>query len=225
LSLPLLPPTPWTLAVAVAAAVVTAIVVAATNVKTQNCRHRHRPPFPLPPPLSPLPSSPLSSSPPSQLPLPLPLPPQQAWQEQMGRGRDDDAAGGNIDPIFIWIIRSNVGKGLVSVIKQVLVTTFGFTKTGFVLVLQGSPKTCPPKLFVLFFFSVTNQNCYQNSHRQSETKIAKTLLTGTKATYDEIKKKEKQVSVGCKDRHKSKILFRDNFTFYFFSLLQLRPSW
>ncbi len=69
---------------------------------------------------------------------------------------------------------------------------------------KGPPKTCPP-IFVLVFFSVTNQNCYQNSHCQSETKIAKTSLTGTKPTYDEIKnknkKKEKQVSVGCKDRH------------------------
>ena len=70
----------------------------------------------------------------------------------MGRGRDDDAAGGNIDPIFNWIIRSNVGKGLVSVIKQVLVTTFGFTKTGFVLVLQGSSQNLSTKTFCFGFF-------------------------------------------------------------------------
>ena len=41
-----------------------------------------------------------------------------------------------------------------AVIKQVLVTPFGFTKTCFVLVWysKGPPKTCPPKLFVLVFF-------------------------------------------------------------------------
>jgi hypothetical protein len=31
-------------------------------------------------------------------------------------------------------------------------------------------------------------------------KIAKTLLAGTKPTYDAIKKKEKKVLVGCKDQ-------------------------
>jgi hypothetical protein len=96
----------------------------------------------------------------------------------MGRGRDDDAVGGN-----------NVGKGLVSVIKQVLVTTFGFTKTGFVLVLQGSSQNLSTKTFCFGFFLSHEP---KHSHRRSETKIAKTSLTGTKPTYDEIKKKEKK---------------------------------
>jgi len=53
---------------------------------------------------------------------------------------------------------------------------------------KGPPKTFLPKLV---FFSITNQNLYQNWHRQLETKIAKTSLTGTKPTYVEIKKREK----------------------------------
>jgi hypothetical protein len=40
------------------------------------------------------------------------------------------------------------------------------------------------------FVSVTNKNTKKNSHHQSETKIAKRLLTGTKPTYDEIKNTE-----------------------------------
>ncbi len=43
----------------------------------------------------------------------------------------------------------------------------------------------------------TNQNIDENFHRRSETKIAKTSLTGTKPTCDEIKKKEKKNLVGC----------------------------
>ena len=73
-----------------------------------------------------------------------------------------------------------------AVIKHVLVTPFGFTKTCFVLVLQGTSQNFLPKLV---FFSITNQNFDGNSHRRSETKIAKTSLTGTKPTYDEIQKK------------------------------------
>jgi hypothetical protein len=72
--------------------------------------------------------------------------------------------------------------------KQVLVNHFGFTKTCFVLVLQGTSQNFLPKLF---FFSITNQNFDENSHCRSETKIAKTSLTGTKPTYIEIKKKRK----------------------------------
>ncbi len=77
--------------------------------------------------------------------------------------------------------------------SKVLVNRLGFTKTCFVLVLQGasqnfSTETC--------FFSITNQNASQNLHRQSETKIAKTSLPGTKPTYVEIKKKGKKVSIG-----------------------------
>jgi hypothetical protein len=72
--------------------------------------------------------------------------------------------------------------------SKVLVNRFGFTKTCFVLALQGASQNFLPKLV---FFSVTNQNFYQNSHRQSETKIAKTSLTGTTPTYVEIKKREK----------------------------------
>ena len=73
--------------------------------------------------------------------------------------------------------------------NKVLVNDFGFTKTAFVLVLLGPPKTCQPKRF----FSVTNQNINQNLHCQSETKIAKTLLTGKKPIDDEKKqKKQKQ---------------------------------
>ena len=50
----------------------------------------------------------------------------------------------------------------------------------------GPPKTYQPKHV---FLKITNQKFDENSHRQSETKIAKTLLTGTKPTYDEIQKK------------------------------------
>ena len=59
-----------------------------------------------------------------------------------------------------------------------------------------------PFRVILGVISITNQNFYQNMHRQSETKIAKTLLAGTKPTYDEKKKNEKKgeiVFVGCKD--------------------------
>ena len=73
--------------------------------------------------------------------------------------------------------------------KQVLVNTFGFTKKCFVSVLLGPPKTYQPKHVLK---KITNQKFDENSHRQSETKIAKTLLTGTKPTYDEIKKKHKK---------------------------------
>jgi hypothetical protein len=83
--------------------------------------------------------------------------------------------------------------------SKVLVNAFGFTKTCFVSALVGPPKTFLPKLF---FFSVTNQNFDQNLYRQSETKIAKTSLTGTKPTYDEIQKNLNKVLVGCKHRHK-----------------------
>jgi len=38
------------------------------------------------------------------------------------------------------------------VIKQVLVTTFGFTKTGFVLILQGSSQNLSTKTFCFGFF-------------------------------------------------------------------------
>ena len=79
-----------------------------------------------------------------------------------------------------------------AVIKQVLVYAFGFTKTCFVLVLLGPPKAYLPK----YVFLIMNEKFGGNSHRRSETKIAK--LTGTKPTYDEIKKK---VLVGCKHRH------------------------
>jgi hypothetical protein len=41
---------------------------------------------------------------------------------------------------------------MVSVIKQVLVTTFGFTKTAFVLVLQGSSQNLSTKTFCFGFF-------------------------------------------------------------------------
>ena len=84
--------------------------------------------------------------------------------------------------------------------NQVLVNRFGFTKTCFVSVLQGASQNFLPKLV---FFSIMNKNFYQNSHRQSETKIAKTSLTGTKPTYVEIKKKGKKVSVSCKHRPQS----------------------
>jgi len=60
--------------------------------------------------------------------------------------------------------------------KQVLVNTFGFTKTCLVLVLL-SLKISPN----MFFF--------ENKHCLSETKIAKTSLTGTKPTYNEIQKR------------------------------------
>ena len=92
----------------------------------------------------------------------------------MGRGREDDAAGGNIDPIFnIELYFTCVGRGLVieqidlnnvmlyrqpqrhcknSAIKQVLVTPFGFTKTCFVLLLQGSSQNLFTKTFCFGFF-------------------------------------------------------------------------
>ena len=59
--------------------------------------------------------------------------------------------------------------------KQVLVNAFGLTKTCFVLVLLGSPKTC---------LQITNKKFDANSHRRSETKIAKRSLTSTKPTYN-----------------------------------------
>ena len=98
----------------------------------------------------------------------------------MGRGRDDDAVGGN-----------NVGKGLVSVIKQVLVTTFGFTKTGFVLVLQGSSQnfsteTCfflshEPKLLPKLASPIRDENS-QNIAYRYKTYIRRNQKKGKKVS-------------------------------------------
>ena len=44
------------------------------------------------------------------------------------------------------------------------------------------------------FFLNHEQKVDKNSHRRSEAKIAKTSLTGTKPTYDQVKKK--LVSIG-----------------------------
>ena len=46
---------------------------------------------------------------------------------------------------------------------------------------------------------ITTQNFKKNLHPQSETKIAKTLLTGTKPTYEG--KKPNLFLVGCKHQH------------------------
>jgi hypothetical protein len=61
----------------------------------------------------------------------------------------------------------------------------------------------PKLIYQNMFFLITNEKFDGNSHRRSETKIAKTSLTGTKPSYDEIKKKThtQKVLVGCKLRH------------------------
>ena len=49
-----------------------------------------------------------------------------------------------------------------------------------------STKTC-------FFSQSQTKNFYENLHRQSETKIAKTSLPGRKPTYDQTKKNQKKI--------------------------------
>jgi hypothetical protein len=66
------------------------------------------------------------------------------------------------------------------------------------LVDLGPTKTLQPKFGVV---SVMNENSGENSFRQTETKIAEKLLTGTKPTYDEIEKDRKNVFAGWKHRH------------------------
>ena len=63
------------------------------------------------------------------------------------------------------------------------------SKSVYFSVIFGS---CRISRVIFGVISVTNQNFYQNSHCRSETKIAKTLLAGTKLTYDEKKKTEKR---------------------------------
>ena len=79
--------------------------------------------------------------------------------------------------------------------NKVLVNVLGVTKTQNVLVNLGPPKHANQN-----FFSITNQNIYQNSLRQSKKIIAKRSLTDTKPTWDEIKRSKKKL-VGCKHQH------------------------
>jgi hypothetical protein len=72
----------------------------------------------------------------------------------------------------------------------------------------------PPKTLQLNFGfgSVTNKNLDKNTPCQIEEYISKRLLTGTKPTYNEHKKTQEKVFVGCNAGGY-------NFTFFFFAPL------
>ena len=86
-------------------------------------------------------------------------------------------------------------------IKQVLVTTFGFTKTGFVLVLQGSSQNLSTKTFCFGFFLSHEPKLLPKLASPIRDENSQNIAYRYKTYIRRNQKKTKKVSVGCKDRH------------------------
>ena len=89
-----------------------------------------------------------------------------------------------------------------SVIKQVLVTPFGFTKTCFVLVLQGSSQNLSTKTFCFGFFLSREPKLLPKLASLIRDENSQNIAYRYKTYIRRNQKKRKKVSVGCKDRHK-----------------------
>jgi len=89
------------------------------------------------------------------------------------------------------------------VIKQVLVTTFGFTKTGFVLVLQGSSQNLSTKTFCFGFFLSHEPKLLPKLASPIRDENSQNIAYRYKTYIRRNQKKRKKVLVGCKERHKA----------------------